>query len=190
MSFPADIALHMLSEGNDRFVAGESRVRFTAGSRAASVAGQRPWAVVVGCSDSRVPVEAIFDVGAGELFVVRTAGHVISESGLASVRFAAEKLGTELVVVLGHEDCGAVAAALEPDAPEWLAPVLDHITPPVFGADAPTGALERLAIAVDAHVRESVVELRSWLDEQQLPGGTPRVVGAAYELASGHVHWL
>ena len=91
------------------------------------------------CSD-----EAVFDVGVGELFVVRTAGHVLAQASTASVRFAVEKLGARMVVVLGHEDCGAVQAALSADSPGWLAPIIDHI----------------------------------------------EVVGAAYKLATGEVHWL
>lgn len=179
MNHNADTAMQMLREGNARFARGEARRHFTADERAALAAGQAPWAVVVGCSDSRVPVEVVFDVGAGELFVVRTAGHVLSEAGLASVRFAVEKLGTQLVVVLGHEDCGAVNAAWSGSAPDWLAPITDHIH-----TDA-----ETLPEAVEQHVRESVAEMAEWFRaagvEQQ-----PRLVGAAYQLASGEVHWL
>lgn len=179
MNHSADIAFDMLREGNARFVRGDDRRHFTAEERAALTAGQAPWAVVVGCSDSRVPIEVIFDVGAGELFVVRTAGHVLSEAGLASVRFAVEKLGTELVVVLGHEDCGAVNAAWSGSSPAWLAPITDHIR-----VDA-----ETLPEAVEQHVRESVTEMRDWFRTAGL-ARPPRLVGAAYQLASGEVHWL
>jgi carbonic anhydrase len=144
------------------------------------MSGQRPWAVVVGCSDSRVPVEEVFDVGPGELFVVRTAGHVISEAGYASVRFAVQELGSQLVVVLGHEDCSAVAASRTGDTPGYLAAVTDHIH-----TDAPT-----LAEAVYQHVAESVAEMREWFDEAGFSAENPIVIGAAYQLASGEVHWL
>ncbi len=127
-----------------------------------------------------MPVETVFDVGPGELFVVRSAGHVISDAGYASVRFAVEQLGARLVVVLGHEDCGAVAAARAGNAPAYLAPVTDHIH-----TDAPT-----LAEAVDQHVRESTVELREWFDEAGFSETDVAVIGAAYQLASGEVHWL
>jgi len=180
MGFPADIALHMLREGNERFAEGRQRPHFTPAQRLAFVGGQQPWAVVVGCSDSRVPVEALFDVGPGELFVVRSAGHVIADAGYASVRYAVQELGAQLVVVLGHEDCGAVAAAREGLAPEYLAPVTDHIH-----TDAPT-----LAGAVDQHARESVAELREWFDAEGFPADHPTIIGAAYQLASGEVHWL
>jgi len=180
VSYPPEIALHMLREGNERFAEGRQRPHFTPAERLGFVSGQRPWAVVVGCSDSRVPVEALFDVGPGDLFVVRTAGHVISDAGYASVRYAVQELGAHLVVVLGHEDCGAVAASRDGDAPDYLAPVTDHIH-----TDAPT-----LAEAVDQHAAESVAEMREWFDIAGFPADRPVVVGAAYQLASGEVHWL
>jgi carbonic anhydrase len=184
MTKPADIApdaaLHMLRDGNERFAEGRPRPHFSPAERQALTAGQRPWAVVVGCSDSRVPVEALFDVGPGEVFVVRSAGHVMSEAGYASVRYAVQELGAGLVVVLGHEDCGAVAAALSGEAPDYLRPVTDHVH-----ATAAT-----LPEAVDQHVAESVSELREWFDAAGFPSDRPAVIGAAYQLASGEVHWL
>ena len=180
MNVHADVALHMLREGNERYVEGRQLPHFTAAERQRVAAGQRPWAVVVGCSDSRVPVEALFDVGPGELFVVRVAGHVMSEAGYASVRYAVEELGAQLVVILGHQDCGAVKAAWDGNAPEYLAPITDHIH-----VDAPT-----LAEAVDQHAIESVAELREWFDAAGFTADSPVIIGAAYQLASGEVHWL
>jgi carbonic anhydrase len=181
MSYPPDIAAHMLREGNERFAAGRQNPHYTLSERMSVAREQRPWAVIVGCSDSRVPVEVVFDVGPGELFVTRTAGHVMSEASYASVRYAVETLGTQLVVVLGHEDCGAVQAAHDGDAPDWLSPITDHIhfTP---GASLPD--------AVDEHVLESVQELRAWFAASDYRGTPPSVLGAAYQLASGEVHWL
>jgi carbonic anhydrase len=181
MSYPADIALSMLREGNARFAEGRQKPHYTQGERLGVAREQRPWAVIVGCSDSRVPVEVVFDVGPGELFVIRVAGHVMSEAGYASVRYAIEVLGTQLVVVLGHEDCGAVAAAREGDAPEWLAPITDHIH---------FSPASSLAEAVDEHVLESVSEMRQWFAESSFRDAAPVVAGAAYQLASGEVHWL
>jgi carbonic anhydrase len=184
MTTPADTsaetALHNLREGNERFAEGRQKPHLSPAERSALTVGQRPWAVIVGCSDSRVPVEALFDVGPGDVFVVRTAGHVMAEAGYASVRYAVQELGANLVVVLGHEDCGAVAAALSGDAPEYLRPVTDHVH-----ANAGT-----LAEAVDEHVAESVSELRVWFDEVGFSADRPVVIGAAYQLASGEVHWL
>jgi len=143
-------------------------------------------------ADSRVPVEAVFDAGPGELFVVRTAGHVLAQASVASIRFALEKLGTRLVVVLGHEDCGAVEAALAGDAPEWLAPIIEKID--VTRADpgrAPADADDALlAAAVDDHVMDTVDELLELISEMDLPDETVVVRGGAYKLASGEVHWL
>lgn len=185
-------ALELLKQGNARFVAGHSSERFTPEERAASLEGQAPYAVVVGCSDSRVPVEVVFDAGIGELFVIRAAGHVLTQAGLASLRFAIEKLGTTTVVVLGHEDCGAVDAALSGYSPEWLAPIVDRIdVEHVDPSDAPADADNPLlAAAVDLHVRDTVRDIIEWFDEIDLPVDQPTVVGAAYKLATGEVHWL
>lgn len=186
-----DEALLRLREGNLRFVNGTIQSRFATDDRHRSLGAQQPWAIVVGCSDSRVPVETVFDAGVGELFIVRSAGHVLSEAGLASVRFAVEKLKTRLVLVLGHEDCGAVSAALSGDAPDWLAPITDHIdVSTVDPSSAPADAEDTLlAAAVDAHVRDTVLELREWFTASDL-ATPPTVVGAAYKLGSGEVHWL
>lgn len=191
MSISPEIALERLREGNRRFAGGLSGGQFTAQRSADSAAGQNPWAVVVGCSDSRVPVEAVFDVGVGDLFVVRTAGHVLAAASIASVRFALEKLGARTVVVLGHEDCGAVSAALAGDAPAWLAPIVDHIRiAHVDIASAPADADDALlAAAVDEHVRDTVDELRALIASFGLAEETV-VSGAAYKLATGEVHWL
>lgn len=193
MSIAPDIALARLREGNRRFVDGLSGGQFTSQRATESARGQNPWAVVVGCSDSRVPVEAVFDVGVGDLFVVRTAGHVLAEASIASVRFALEKLGARTVVVLGHEDCGAVNAALAGDAPEWLAPIVDHIrVTHVDAANAPKDADAEhalLAAAVDHHVLDTVGELERLVAGFTLDEAVT-VSGAAYKLASGEVHWL
>jgi carbonic anhydrase len=192
MTLDTATALARLRDGNDRFARGEQRSAFSAEARKRSLTGQQPWAVIVGCSDSRVPVEAVFDAGPGELFVVRTAGHVMAQASLASIRFAVEKLGARTVVVLGHEDCGAVSAALAGDAPEWLHPIVKHIA--IDGVDptqAPDDADDALlAAAVDEHVRDTVVVLREFFERMGPAGADTTVAGAAYKLASGKVHWL
>jgi carbonic anhydrase len=191
MTIASDIALARLREGNRRFVDGLSSGQFTSERATESAGGQNPWAVVVGCSDSRVPVEAVFDVGVGDLFVVRTAGHVLAAASIASVRFALEKLGARTVVVLGHEDCGAVSAALAGDAPAWLAPIMDHIhIELVDEANAPADADNALlAAAVDHHVLDTVDALEQLIATFDLTEPVA-VAGAAYKLASGEVHWL
>jgi carbonic anhydrase len=180
-------ALARLAEGNLRFVEGRSNAdRFTPASRAAAVEGQDPWAIIVGCSDSRVPVEVVFDAGVGDLFVIRTAGHVLDDTGFASVRFAVEKLGARTIVVLGHDHCGAVTAALAGDGPGWLEPVMQRVsvTPAHDTSD------EAVSAAVDAHVHETVAELRGWLETLAIDTEAPLVAGAAYRLDSGEIHWL
>jgi len=192
MSYDTPTALQRLRDGNLRFAQGRPQGRFSAEERERSLGGQQPWAVVVGCSDSRVPVEAVFDAGPGELFVVRTAGHVMAQASLASIRFAVEKLDARTVVVLGHEDCGAVSAALAGDAPEWLGPIVKHIRiDEVDPSRAPDDADDALlAAAVDEHVRDTTAILRAFLDDIGETGQATGVVGAAYKLATGRVHWL
>jgi carbonic anhydrase len=190
MTLGPEQALDRLRAGNRRFVEGRRLHRFTADERGQGLAGQRPFAAVIGCSDSRVPVEAVFDAGVGELFVVRTAGHVLTAAGLASVRFAAEDLEAPLVVVLGHEDCGAVSAALRGTSPDWFEPIVgnidvSHVDPAHAPADADDALL---AAAVDDHVHDTVRLLREFSSGFAVP--PPRVVGAAYRLQSGVVHWL
>jgi carbonic anhydrase len=181
MNLPAETALSMLREGNERFAAGRQRPHGSHGDRLSVAREQQPWAIIVGCSDSRVPVEVVFDVGPGELFVLRSAGHVIAEAGLASVRYGLEVLGAQLVVVLGHEECGAVAAVVEGYVPRWLAPITDHI-------GVRDGA--SLAEAIEDHVRESVEELVQWVRRSDMPCAPPLIVGAVYDLDSGVVSWL
>ena len=193
-------ALECLREGNRRFAAG---VRSQDGlsslaRRAALVTGQEPFAIVLGCSDSRVPAEIVFDQGVGDLFVIRVAGHVVAPSQIGSVEFAAERFGTRLVVVLGHSRCGAVVATLEalrrPDGvgSRNLRSIVDRIRPSVEGltAGGPGGDPDALvAEAVRAHVRVSASRLRH--GSEILEGLIERegllVVGAEYSLESGIV---
>lgn len=185
-------SLERLREGNRRFVEGSSASRYVAEQRQAGITGQRPWVAVVGCSDSRVPVETVFDAGPGELFVVRTAGHVLAEASLASLRYAVESLEVRTIIVLGHEDCGAVTAALAGDVPEWLTPITRHIrVEGIDPASAPSDADDALlAAAVDEHVRDTVAELKAFFAEAGLSVDAPVVVGGAYKLSTGEIHWL
>ena len=159
-----DVALARLKEGNDRFVAGrmirpeqspETRIRLST--------GQKPFAVVVTCSDSRLPPEVIFDQGLGDLFVVRVAGNVVDEVGLGSIEYAIEHLHTPLIVVLGHEKCGAVSATLDALQPPYDRPhgaiesIVDGITPAVREALTQQGDLLKNAILANiAHSRDVI----------------------------------
>ncbi len=189
-----DEALQRLADGNRRYVAGRSASdpATLPARRAALVDGQAPFAAVLGCADSRVPVEAVFDQGPGDLFVVRVAGHVATSAPVGSLEFAANKLGARLIVVLGHARCGAVEAAL--GNPRGLSPelqaVVDAIRPALDGLPDAEGA-DRLAGAVNAHVRATVAALRATPALAKLISDEGlRIVGAEYALDSGTVTFL
>ena len=153
-----------LKEGNDRFVAGRMiRPEQSPEARLRLSTGQKPFAVVVTCSDSRLPPEVIFDQGLGDLFVVRVAGNIVDEAGLGSIEYAIEHLDTPLIVVLGHEKCGAVSATLDALQPPYDRPhgaiesIVDGITPAVTEALTQQGDLLKNAILANiAHSRDVI----------------------------------
>lgn len=199
---PASAALDRLREGNQRFVA--ERRAGGAGTgparRRELLESQEPFAIVLGCSDSRVPAEIVFDQGLGDLFVIRVAGNVIAPSLVGSVEFAAERFGTRLVVVLGHSRCGAVLATLEElERPSEhrsvnLQAIVDRVRPAVQplleGERPPPDAL--VARAVRANIRASANHLRhgSRILEQLIAQDGLLVVGAEYSLESGVVDFF
>jgi len=167
--------------------------------RAELLTGQQPFAIVLGCSDSRVPAELVFDQGLGDLFVIRVAGNIVAPSQIGSVEFAAERFGTRLVVVLGHSQCGAVLATLEelrrPNEGQSrnLRSIVDRIRPSVEGllATPLVKDLDTLVReAVRANVRASANQLRhgSEILERLIEHDGLLVVGAEYSLESGTVH--
>ena len=188
----ADDVLEKLKQGNDRFMRGETRTDYSSNRREAVADDPCPSVVLVGCSDSRVPVETVFDVGIGDAWVVRSAGHVLSEAGLASVRFGVETWGIPLVVVVGHEDCLAVRAAVEGYAPPWLHPITDYIeADPVHLGTPAEDAAATFIKAVDTHVAASVVALTTYLKGLPLlDAAKPQVVGCTYHPTTGEVRWL
>lgn len=184
-----------LQAGNARFAAnpGEA-VAVDAGRRAALAAGQSPFATVVSCADSRVPPEAIFHAGLGELFVVRAAGHVADHSVLASIEYAAGDLNVPLIVVMGHEMCGAVKAAVDAPAGTSLGPNLDYLVKAIRPAIERTAGQPpdtRLRAAILENVEETINDLvtRSAALRHLAESGRVTLVGAYYELASGRVHF-
>ncbi|HKX46953.1 MAG TPA: carbonic anhydrase [Planctomycetota bacterium] len=199
---PAREAYVRLREGNRRFASDamghaalvdhERRRRLTG--------GQHPLAIVLGCSDSRVPAELVFDQGVGDLFVIRVAGNIIAPSLVGSVEFAAERFGTRLVVVLGHSGCGAIEATfeeLESGGPRYpnLKAIVDRIRPAVaplleLGVDVPRERL--LARAVRANIRASAGHLRhgSAILEELIEREGLVVVGAEYSLETGVVDFF
>jgi carbonic anhydrase len=185
---PANLALQRLLEGNHRFV--EDRLhRVPLGARLKEVApAQAPFAAVLGCADSRVPAEIVFDCSLGDLFVVRNAGHVLSPSVVGSLEFAVLKLRVPLVVVLGHTRCGAVQAAIaaRPDevAPGSIAAVIEGVRPAVERVRSLPGNL--LSHAVTAHIEDTVTALKtSPALNPLLAEGKLKIVGARYDLDTG-----
>jgi carbonic anhydrase len=177
-----DEALARLERGNARASSGTLMHPHQSAARRTAVAReQHPFAVVVSCSDSRVPPELIFDQGIGDLFVVRTAGEVLDSPGLGSIEYAVDHLGARLVVVLGHERCGAVEAAVNGgDVPANVASLVEAIRPAVDEARKSEG--DTLDLAVRANVRRVV---------RQVSGDVKvRVVGMVYDLDTGKVEVL
>ena len=196
-------ALDGLVEGNRRFVSdGRSRNSLASQTRRSElVEGQEPFAIILGCSDSRVPAEIIFDQGLGDLFVIRVAGNIVAPSQIGSVEFAAERFGTRLVVVLGHSVCGAVLATLEelkrPTAGRSpnLGSIVDRIRPsvePLFETDLRHRPDALMQQAVRANIRAAANNLRygSQVLEQLIQRGELLVVGAEYSLDTGVVDFF
>lgn len=195
--------LQRLIEGNERYVSnirGEEAV-LSHFRRAELATLQQPFAVVLGCSDSRVPAELVFDQGLGELFVIRVAGNIVAPSQLASVEFAAQAFGCGLVVVLGHSQCGAVGATLDDlspdgtDAPSTLNSIISRIRPVVVSLVELGNALPRetlMRAAVRANIRASVdaIQHGTPLLESMAVAGQLLVVGAEYDLITGKVEML
>ncbi len=188
-------ALAKLKAGNARFVSNPAdAVWVDAAQRAALAKGQSPFATILSCADSRVPPEVVFRAGLGELFVVRAAGHVTDRSILASVEYATEHLHVPLVVVMGHESCGAVRAATETPASTSLGPNLDYMLKAIRPSVAMTRSAPeamRLRAAILEHVEETVnsMTMASTILRNASRSGHLMVVGAYYELSSGKVYF-
>ena len=194
--YTADEALARLIAGNERFLRGEARFPTIQKEILADLArGQHPYATIVGCSDSRVPPELIFDAGFGELFMIRLAGNVVSPEVFGTLQYAAVHLQTPLFVVLGHERCGAVQAALAarraPSEPSRIRRLLDTMMPGL--EDLPPGQSpdDQIHAAVEANVRWSMRQIRATPEAQERRAqGVMQLVGAVYELESGRVRFL
>jgi carbonic anhydrase len=196
-------ALKRLQEGNLRFT---SNVRgsdafLNQARRAELMSSQQPFAIILGCSDSRVPAEIVFDQGLGDLFVIRVAGNIVAPSQIGSVEFAAARFGTPLVVVLGHSQCGAIVATIEElqrptenQSPNLRA-IVDRVRPSVEGllaTDLRHGLETLMKQAVRANIRSSVNHLRhgSRILEQLIQDDGLLVVGAEYSLETGVVEFF
>ena len=195
-AYTADEALARIIAGNERFIRGEARFPTIQKEILAELAkGQSPYATVVGCSDSRVPPELIFDAGFGELFMIRLAGNVISPEVAGTLQYAGVHLRTPLFIVLGHEGCGAVAAALaaKRGAVERsrITLLLDNIAPGLRDLPLDLGPHEEMHAAVEANVRWSMHQiLESPEAKARQAEGVMKLVGAVYDLESGRVRFL
>jgi carbonic anhydrase len=200
---PAREALERLREGNRRFASdARSRGALTSQSRRDEVAAsQEPFAIILGCSDSRVPAEIVFDQGLGDLFVIRVAGNIVASSQVGSVEFAAERYGPRLVVVLGHSRCGAVLATLEvlqqtrENESRNLRSIVDRVRPSLEALLATELRRDPDALvreAVRANIRASADHLRhgSEVLEQLIERSGLLVVGAEYSLETGIVDFF
>jgi len=198
---PAREALERLRAGNRRFAADIRSADQSHDRRAELAAGQRPFAIILGCSDSRAPVELVFDQGLGDLFVIRVAGNIVAPSLVGSVEFAAEAFGTRLVVVLGHSQCGAIGATLDQlqrptgTRSRNLQSIVDRVRPSVEGLMASSIATDRKALeraATIANIRSSVAHLRhgSEVLEQLIQQNGLQVVGEQYSIETGLVEFL
>lgn len=195
--FTADEALVRLREGNERFLRGEARFPTVQKEILADLAkGQQPYATILGCSDSRVPPELVFDAGFGELFVIRLAGNVLSPEVAGTIQYAAVHLQTPLFVVLGHEGCGAVQAALSSlrhgtREKSRIEALLHNILPGLAGIDPELPWEEQLRLAVEANVRSALRRILETPEaEARRAEGVLQLVGAIYDLATGRVRFL
>lgn len=196
-------ALQRLRDGNQRFASSLRTVEssFSHAKRAELVAGQEPFAIILGCSDSRVPAEIVFDQGLGDLFVIRVAGNIVAPSQIGSVEFAVSRFGPRLVVVLGHSQCGAILATIEEltgggdSASRNIRSIVDRVKPSVESIMATELRHHPEALvkeAVRANVRASANHLRhgSEIIEKLIESDGLLVVGAEYSLESGIVDFF
>ena len=195
--YTATQALARLKAGNERFVRGKARFPTVKKEVLAALAkGQQPYATIIGCSDSRVPPELLFDAGFGELFIVRVAGNVISPEVMGTLQYAAVHLHTPLFVVLGHAGCGAVQAALAAKFEgarerRRIALLLKRIVPGLESLRPGRSADAQMKAAVEANVRWSIRQLRETPEgKARMAEGILKLVGAVYELKTGRVRFL
>lgn len=191
----ADQAVQKLMEGNARFASGKAvHPDQSAERRAEVVSSQRPFAVILGCSDSRIPPEVVFDQGIGDIFVVRTAGQVIDNVALGSIEYAVEHLSVPLIVVLGHDSCGAVSATVQGGKAEGhIGSLVEAIKPAVYEAGNKVKSQDQLlSVSIDNNTRNIVKSISSSepLLSEHIKGGKLKVIGARYHLDSGKVELI
>jgi carbonic anhydrase len=191
VGMPADKAMAMLMEGNQRFAAHrETHPDATPEHRRELAGSQHPFAVIVGCSDSRVPPELVFDAGLGDLFVIREAGNVVDGVVLGSVEYAVEHLGVKLVLVLGHESCGAVTAAVKHTREAHITTIVKAIQPALEESKGQAGDPVHNCVVANARLAaKQIRESRPLMAGAVLHGGV-KVQAAVYDLDTGSVKLL
>jgi len=189
--------LELLREGNRRFSRGEPIGRDHHDAARVTAAGQHPIAAVLGCIDSRVPIELVLDAGIGDLFAARTAGNVVDDDTLGGLEFATELAGAKAIVVLGHSACGAVKGACDRAELGNLTQLLAKITPAVEasgegGENADSSDAEFVSRVIEQNVRNSITTLRTRSDilRRREESGDLVIAGAVYDLATGEIGWL
>ena len=187
-SVPADAALTKLKEGNLRFTTSDvSKSKPTAARRKETAQAQHPFAIIVTCADSRTGPELVFDQNLGDLFVIRTAGNLMDDHGLGSIEYAVAHLGARLIVVLGHERCGAVEAALKSEhAPGHIDSLVRDIQPAVIAAKGRPGDAMAETVTENAHQVAAQIKAKAELGDlaQEV-----QIVSAVYDLDTGKVEW-
>ena len=196
----AQEALKRLQDGNARFTSDTQSPSMDTSDAARTplAGGQKPWVIILGCSDSRVPLELTFDQGLGDIFVIRVAGNIASTEAIASIEYAASSFGTPLLVVLGHSSCGAVTAAVNQvdDPSQDLSPSLnalvDQILPAAQTANDHATDDERLPAAIRENVKLAMEKLysTSTILSERIDDGSLTIVGGEYSLASGAVDFF
>jgi len=198
----ADLALKKLIAGNKHYVessANDAELSLAI-KRQSAAAGQKPWAVILGCSDSRVPAELVFNCGLGELFVIRVAGNIIAPSQIGSVEFACQHFGTQLVVVLGHSHCGAIKATVDTiignsdNLSPNLASIVDRVIPavrPLVEQQKYTDKEELIEQAIHANIKQSVsgLQIHSSILHNMVGREEIKIIGAEYSIETGEVHF-
>lgn len=184
-----DIAMQKLVEGNLRYVEGKTIHPNQDGPRRDALAkGQSPFAVIIGCSDSRVPPEVIFDQGLGDLFVIRLAGNIVDDFAIGSIEYAAEHLGTPLIIVLGHESCGAVSAAVSgSEIPGHIKTLVEEIQPAVDKAKSSGGDVLENAIKFNVEAVVEKLKTSHPILDHLVEEGDLKIIGARYDLDEGVV---
>lgn len=191
-----DEVIELLKEGNNRFINDDMTVRNHTEQIRKSATAQYPKAIVLSCVDSRVPVEDVFDLGIGDLFVARVAGNFVNEDILGSMEFACKVSGSKLVLVMGHEHCGAIKAAVDDVKLGNITPMLQNIRPAVEGVkyegERSSENQEFVHMVAERNVLDNIDEIRdnSSILKEMEDNGEIKIVGAVYDMDNGKVDWL